>query len=125
MNYDKHLSPTDVILKYIYQTTHRSGMRNALAKAGPLIGQKKSFRVMEKSMNNKTKPKFNAYTGLPQDHDDHLSTADLGIEFVYFDADENPESVQTIPLGKFVSDTPLSSEEYFMTRSLVAAQATK
>ena len=100
-------------------------MRNALAKADPLIGQKKSFRAMEKSMNNKTKPKFNAYTGLPQDHDDHLSTADLGIEFVYFDADENPESVQTIPLGKFVSDTPLSSEEYFMTRSLVAAQATK
>ena len=46
-------------------------------------------------------------------------------EFVYFDADDNPESVQTIPLGRFISDTPLSSEEYFMTRSLVAAQAAK
>ena len=76
-------------------------------------------------MNNKTKPKFNAYTGLPYGEDDHLSTADLGIEFVHFDADDNPERVQTIPLGKFISDTPPSSEEYFMTRSLVAAQATK
>ena len=76
-------------------------------------------------MNNTTKPKFNAYTDLPHDDDDHLSIAGLGIEFVHFDADENPESVQTIPLGKFISDTPLSSEEYFMTRSLVAAQATK
>jgi len=76
-------------------------------------------------MNNKTKPKFNAYTDLPHGDDDQRSTADLGIEFVHFDADDNPESVQTIPLGKFISDTPLSSEEYFMTRSLVAAQAAK
>ena len=76
-------------------------------------------------MNDKTKPRFNAYTSLSQGDDDHLSTADLGIEFVHFDADDNPESVQTIPLGKFISDTTLSSEEYFMTRSLVAAQATK
>ena len=76
-------------------------------------------------MNNKTKLKFNAYTDLPHGDDDHLSTADLGIEFVHFDEDDNPESAQTIPLGKFISDTPLSSEEYFMTRSLVAAQASK
>ena len=76
-------------------------------------------------MNNKTKPKFNAYTDLPRDKDDHLSPVDLGIEFVHFDEDDNPESVQTIPLVKFISDTPLSSEEYFMTRSLVAAQASK
>ena len=75
-------------------------------------------------MNNKTKPEFNAYTNRPHD-DDHLSTADLGIKFVHFDSDNNPESEQTIPLGKFMSDTSLSSEEYFMTRSLVAAQATK
>ena len=87
--------------------------------------KKLSFRAMEKSMNNKTKPKFNAYTDLPHGDDDHLSTANLGIEFVHFDEDDNPESVQTIPLGKFISDTPLSSEEYFMTRSLVAAQAAK
>ena len=76
-------------------------------------------------MNNKTKPKFNAYTGLPHGEDDQLSTTDLGIEFVHFDADDNPESAQTIPLGKFINNTPLSSEEYLMTRSLVAAQAAK
>ena len=80
---------------------------------------------MEESMVNETKPKFNAYTDLPHGDDEHLSTANLGIEFVHFDQDDNPESVQTIPLGKFFSDTPLSSEEYFMTRSLVAAQAAK
>ena len=76
-------------------------------------------------MNNKTKPKFNANTDLPYGDDDHLTTADLGIEFVHFDEDDNRESAQTIPLGKFINDSPLSSEEYFMTRSLVAAQAAK
>lgn len=76
-------------------------------------------------MNNKTKPKFNACTNRPHGDDNQLSTANLGIEFVHFDEDDNPKSVQTIPLGKFISDTPLSSEEYFMTRSLVAAQAAK
>ena len=76
-------------------------------------------------MNNKAKPKFNAYTDIPHGGDDTVTTADLGIEFVHFDADDNPESMQTIPLGNFISDTPLSSEEYFITRSLVAAQASK
>ena len=76
-------------------------------------------------MNKKPQPKFNAYTNLPHGDNDQLSTADLGIEFVHFDEDDNPKSVKTIPLGKFISDTPLSSEEYFMTRSLVAAQAAK
>ena len=76
-------------------------------------------------MNNKTKTKFDAYTELPHRVDDHLSTNELGIEFVHFDEDDNPESVRTIPLGKFISDTPLSSEEYFMTRSLIAVQAAK
>ena len=76
-------------------------------------------------MNNKTKPKFDAYTKLPHGDEDRLSSHELGIKFVHFDEDDNPESVQTIPLGKFICDTPLSSEEYFMTRSLVAAQAAK
>ena len=80
---------------------------------------------MEKSMNNKNKPKFTAYTNPPHGVDDYLSTAELGIKFVHFDADNNPESEQTIPLGKFIGDTPLSSEEYLMIRSLVAAQAAK
>ena len=53
------------------------------------------------------------------------STKDLGIEFVHFDNDDKPESQHIIPLGNFISDTPLSSEEYLITRSLVAANASK
>ena len=53
------------------------------------------------------------------------ATKDLGIEFVHFDNDDKPESQHVIPLGKFISDTPLSSEEYLITRSLVAANASK
>ena len=76
-------------------------------------------------MKNKTETKFNACTNTPIGDGENFSTTNLGIEFVHFDDDDNPENVQTIPLGRFISDTPLSSEEYFMTRSLVAAQATK
>ena len=50
---------------------------------------------------------------------------DLGIEFVHFDNDDKPESHHIIPLGKFISDTPISSEEYLITRSSVAANASK
>ena len=53
------------------------------------------------------------------------NTKDLGIEFVHFDDDNKPESHHVIPLGKFISDTPISSEEYLITRSLVAANASK
>ena len=53
------------------------------------------------------------------------ATKDLGIEFVHFDNDDKPESQHIIPLGKFISDIPLSSEEYLITRSLVAANASK
>ena len=52
-------------------------------------------------------------------------TKDLGIEFVHFDDDNKPESHHIIPLGKFISDAPISSEEYLITRSLVAANASK
>ena len=55
----------------------------------------------------------------------HDATKDLGIEFVHFDNDDKPESQHIIPLGNFISDTPLSSEEYLITRSLVAANASK
>ena len=54
-----------------------------------------------------------------------VATKDLGIEFVHFDNDDKPESQHIIPLGKFISDIPLSSEEYLITRSLVAANASK
>ena len=50
---------------------------------------------------------------------------DLGIEFVHFDQDDKPASQHIIPLGNFISDQPLTSEEYLITRSLVAAQANK
>ena len=53
------------------------------------------------------------------------ATKDLGIEFVHFDNEDKPESQHIIPLGKFINDTPLSSEEYLITRSLVAANASK
>ena len=54
-----------------------------------------------------------------------IKAEDLGIEFVHFDSDGNIENQHTMPLGQFISDTPLSSEEYFITRSLVAARAGK
>ena len=50
---------------------------------------------------------------------------DLGIEFVHFDQDDKPESQHSIPLGNFISDQPLTGEEYLITRSLVPAQASK
>ena len=54
-----------------------------------------------------------------------MNAKDLGIEFVHFDNDGNIENQHTMPLGQFISDTPLSSEEYLITRSLVAARAGK
>ncbi len=53
------------------------------------------------------------------------ATKDLGIEFVHFDDHDKPESQRIVPLRNFISDTPLSSEEYLITRSLVAANASK
>jgi hypothetical protein len=55
----------------------------------------------------------------------HVNAKDLGIEFVHFDSDGNIENQHTMPLGQFINDTPLSSEEYFITRALVAARAGK
>ena len=52
-------------------------------------------------------------------------TKDLGIEFVHFDNEDKPETQHVIPLGRYIGDTPLSSEEYLITRSLVAAKASK
>ena len=53
------------------------------------------------------------------------NTKELGIEFVHFDDDNKPDRRHIIPLGKFISDAPISSEEYLITRSLVAANASK
>ena len=54
-----------------------------------------------------------------------VEAKDLGIEFVHFDQDDKPASQHIVPLGNFISDQPLTSEEYLITRSLVAAQASK
>ena len=76
-------------------------------------------------MTRQTKQVFSLDSAgaLPQQTPD--ATKDLGIEFVHFDNDDKPESQHIIPLGKFIDDTPLSSEEYLITRSLVAANASK
>ena len=76
-------------------------------------------------MNEKRKSEFSTYNSLSKGTDDAISTAELGIEFVHFDAENNPERIQTIPFNNFIKDTTLSSEEYFMTRSLIASQANK
>jgi hypothetical protein len=54
-----------------------------------------------------------------------VEAKDLGIEFVHFDQEDKPASQHIVPFGNFISDQPLTSEEYLITRSLVAAQAVK
>ena len=76
-------------------------------------------------MSRQTKQVFSleSDTAFPQQIPD--AGKDLGIEFVHFDDDDKPESRHIIPFGTFVDGTPLSSEEYFITRWLVAAKASK
>ena len=76
-------------------------------------------------MSRQTKPVFTIESETTPAKQAGTEVKDLGIEFVHFDQEGKPESQQTIPLGNFISDQPLTSEEYFMTRSLVAAQAVK
>jgi len=76
-------------------------------------------------MSRQTKPVFTieSETKFVKQRGDEAK--DLGIEFVHFDQDDKPASQHTIPLGNFISDQPLTSEEYLITRSLVAAQTVK
>ena len=76
-------------------------------------------------MTRQTKQVFSLDSGDALTRQTLDATKDLGIEFVHFDNDDKPKSHHIIPLGKFISDTPLSSEEYLITRSLVAANASK
>ena len=76
-------------------------------------------------MSRQTKPVFTSEAELAFAKKTRQNSKDLGIEFVHFDRDDKPESQHTVPLGKFISDHPLTSEEYLITRSLVAAQASK
>ena len=76
-------------------------------------------------MSRHTKQVFSLESAATSPQQTFGTTKDLGIEFVHFDNDDKPESQHIIPLGKFIGDTPLSSEEYLITRSLVAANASK
>ena len=76
-------------------------------------------------MSRQTKPVFTIESETAFAKQTGVEAKDLGIECVHFDQDDQPASQHVIPLGNFSSEQPLNSEEYFITRSLVAAQATK
>ena len=76
-------------------------------------------------MSRQTKPVFTSEAELAFAKKTPQNSKDLGIEFVHFDRDDKPESQHIVPLGKFIIDPPLTSEEYLITRSLVAARASK
>ena len=76
-------------------------------------------------MSRQTKPAFTIESKTAFGKQTGIEAKDLGIEFVHFDQDDKPASQHIIPLGNFISDQPLTSEEYLITRSLVPAQASK
>ena len=76
-------------------------------------------------MSRQTKPVFTIDTETEIAKQTSVEAKDLGIEFVHFDQDDKPASQHIVPLRNFISDQPLTSEEYLITRSLVAAQASK
>ena len=76
-------------------------------------------------MSRQTKPVFTIESENEFAKKTGAEATDLGIEFVHFDQNDKPASQHIIPLGNFISDHPLTSEEYLITRSLVAAQANK
>ena len=76
-------------------------------------------------MSRQTKPVFTIESDTAFSKQARVEAKDLGIEFVHFDQDGKPANQHIIPLGNFISDQPLTSEEYLITRSLVAAQANK
>ena len=76
-------------------------------------------------MSRQTKSVFTIESETAFGNQTGVEAKDLGIEFVHFDQDDKPASQHIVPLGNFISDQPLTSEEYLITRSLVAAQANK
>ena len=76
-------------------------------------------------MSRQTKPVFTIESEAELAKQAGGEAKDLGIEFVHFDKDDKPASRHIVPLGNFISDQPLTSEEYLITRSLVAAQTVK
>ena len=76
-------------------------------------------------MSRQTKPVFSIESKTDFAKQTGVEAKDLGIEFVQFDQDDKPARQHVVPLGSFISDQPLTSEEYLITRSLVAAQSSK
>ena len=76
-------------------------------------------------MSRQTKPVLTIGSETAFDKQTGVEPKDLGIEFVHFDQDDKPASQHIVPLSNFISDQPLTSEEYLITRSLVAAQANR
>ncbi|MDC0649477.1 hypothetical protein OAQ37_03090 [Alphaproteobacteria bacterium] len=76
-------------------------------------------------MSRQTKPVFTIDSETTFAKQTSVAAKDLGIEFVHFDQDDKLASQHITPLGNFISDQPLTSEEYLITRSLVAAQTIK
>ena len=76
-------------------------------------------------MSRQTKPVFTIESETKFPEQTGVEAKDLGIEFVHFDQDDKPAGQHIVPLGNFISDQPLTSEEYLITRSLVAAQTVK
>ena len=76
-------------------------------------------------MSRQTKPVIHIESEAAFFKQTGVEPKDLGIEFVHFDQDDKPASQHIVPLGKFISDQSLTSEEYLITRSLVAAQTVK
>ena len=76
-------------------------------------------------MNRHIKPTFTENSNATFAQHTKNDVKDLGIEFIHFDTDDRPESQHVMPLRNFINDASLTNEEYMITRSLVAAQATK
>ena len=76
-------------------------------------------------MSPQTKPVFTIESETECAKQTGVEAKNLGIEFVHFDQYDKLASQHIVPLGKFISDQPLTSEEYLITRSLVAAQTVK
>ena len=68
-------------------------------------------------MSRQTKPVFTIESDTAFSKQAGVEAKDLGIEFVHFDQDGKPANQHIIPLGNFISDQPLTSEEYLITRS--------
>tara|TARA_B100001059_G_scaffold124542_1_gene124518 strand:- start:1227 stop:1532 length:306 start_codon:yes stop_codon:yes gene_type:complete len=101
-------------------------MRNALPRKQPKLSKiLVNVNKRRTGMSRQTKSVFTIKSENEFTKQTGVEATDLGIEFVHFDQDDKLSSQHIVPLGKFISDQSLTSEEYLITRSLVAAQASK